>query len=531
MAKENSQGLKAKFYFCASMLKQHLQQKLQQKLSPQQIQFIKLLQLNTTDFEERVEQELIENPAIEDAKNTEDSDGELLDFGTLQSADDGKTTAAETDGNTAEGGEGGETDDFDAGTETTYEDDLFDISNYTDYDDNESFHLGEDVTSDEEPREFYIATTATFHENLKEQLTAFKLDEEEHQLAEYIIGSIDDDGYLRRPLPAMVDDIAFALNSETTKEKLEHLLKLIQSMEPAGIGARDLQECLLLQLKRKDKSNPVVKLSIKIIEQYMDEFSKKHYPKLIKKLEITQEQLKAAIELISHLNPKPGESAAELKSQYIIPDFILTNNSGRLEVTLNSRNAPELNISRSYQEALKGYERAAKPTKEQRDAVQFIKQKLDGAKWFIDSVKQRQHTLLNTMRAIVERQYEYFLTGDETKLHPMILKDIADAVKMDISTISRVANSKYVETDFGVIPLKFFFSEGIQMEDGEEVSNREVKKILQEAIGAEDKSKPIPDEKLMDLLKEKGYNIARRTVAKYREQMGIPVARLRKELA
>jgi RNA polymerase sigma-54 factor len=250
----------------------------------------------------------------------------------------------------------------------------------------------------------------------------------------------------------------------------------------------------------------------------------------MKRLEINNEQLKEAIDLISHLNPKPGESAAEMKSQYIIPDFILTNNNGVLEVTLNSRNAPELNISRSYKEALQGYEKAHKPTREQRDAVQFIKQKLDGAKWFIDSVKQRQHTLLNTMRAIVHQQYDYFLTGDEKKLKPMILKNIADEVKMDISTISRVANSKYVETDFGVIPLKFFFSEGIQTEDGEEVSNREVKKILQDAIGAEDKQKPIPDEKLMEILKEKGYSIARRTVAKYREQLSIPVARMRKEL-
>lgn len=301
-------------------------------------------------------------------------------------------------------------------------------------------------------------------------------------------------------------------------------------MEPAGIGARDLQECLVLQLKRRDKNLPLVQLALRIIVDFMDEFSKKHYDKLIKRLEISNEQLKEAIELISHLNPKPGENAAEMKSQYIIPDFILTNTDGNLEVTLNSRNAPELNISRSYKEALQGYEKSAKPTREQRDAVQYIKQKLDGAKWFIDSVKQRQNTLLNTMRAIVLQQYEYFLTGDEKKLKPMILKNIADYVKMDISTISRVANSKYIETDFGVIPLKFFFSEGIQTEDGEEVSNREVKKILQDAIGDEDKHKPIPDEKLMEILKEKGYTIARRTVAKYREQLNIPVARMRKEL-
>ncbi len=509
------------------MLKQNLQQKLQQKLSPQQIQFIKLLQLNTPDFEERVEQELIENPAIENAKNEEDNEEDLQEYNNSKNTED-ITPIAEQEKDFE--GSNDDSQEFEPAQEENFEEDLFDLSSYTDFDDNEGFHLGEDVSGEEDPREFFIATSTTFHENLKEQLTAFKLTEAEHQLAEYIIGSIDDDGYLRRSLSAMSNDIAFSLNTETTPQELERLLKMIQTMEPAGIGARNLQECLVLQLQRRDKEQPAVKLSLKIIEHYMDEFSKKHYDKLMKRLEITNEQLKLAIDLISHLNPKPGESAAEMKSQYIIPDFILTNNNGVLEVTLNSRNAPELNISRSYREALQGYEKSTKPTREQREAVQFIKQKLDGAKWFIDSVKQRQHTLLNTMRTIVRQQYDYFLTGDEKKLHPMILKDIAEEVKMDISTISRVANSKYVETDFGVIPLKFFFSEGIQTEDGEEVSNREVKKILQDAIGEEDKKKPIPDEKLMELLKEKGYAIARRTVAKYREQLGIPVARMRKEL-
>ncbi|MCX6189129.1 MAG: RNA polymerase factor sigma-54 [Bacteroidetes bacterium] len=509
------------------MLKQNLQQKLQQKLSPQQIQFIKLLQLNTTDFEERVEQELIENPAIDEAKNDEDNEGDLIDYNNTQSTEDiTPVNADDKEFDTLSE----EITDYESTTEDVFEDELFDLSSYTNFDDNDGFHLGEDLTGDEEPKEFFIATSSTFHENLKEQLTAFKLTEAEHQLAEYIIGSIDDDGYLRRSLMAMANDIAFSLNTETTPIVLEHLLKIIQTMEPAGIGARDLQECLVLQLKRRDKNLPLVKLALRIIVDFMDEFSKKHYDKLIKRLEISNEQLKEAIELISHLNPKPGENAAEMKSQYIIPDFILTNTDGNLEVTLNSRNAPELNISRSYKEALQGYEKSAKPTREQRDAVQYIKQKLDGAKWFIDSVKQRQNTLLNTMRAIVLQQYEYFLTGDEKKLKPMILKNIADYVKMDISTISRVANSKYIETDFGVIPLKFFFSEGIQTEDGEEVSNREVKKILQDAIGDEDKHKPIPDEKLMEILKEKGYTIARRTVAKYREQLNIPVARMRKEL-
>ncbi len=509
------------------MLKQNLQQKLQQKLSPQQIQFIKLLQLNTPDFEERVEQELIENPAIENAKNDEDNEEDLQEYNNSKNTED-ITPIAEQEKDFE--GSNDDSQEFEPVQEENFEEDLFDLSSYTDFDDNEGFHLGEDVSGEEDPREFFIATSTTFHENLKEQLTAFKLTEAEHQLAEYIIGSIDDDGYLRRSLSAMSNDIAFSLNTETTPQELERLLKMIQTMEPAGIGARNLQECLVLQLQRRDKEQPAVKLSLKIIEHYMDEFSKKHYDKLMKRLEITNEQLKLAIDLISHLNPKPGESAAEMKSQYIIPDFILTNNNGVLEVTLNSRNAPELNISRSYREALQGYEKSTKPTREQREAVQFIKHKLDGAKWFIDSVKQRQHTLLNTMRTIVRQQYDYFLTGDEKKLHPMILKDIAEEVKMDISTISRVANSKYVETDFGVIPLKFFFSEGIQTEDGEEVSNREVKKILQDAIGEEDKKKPIPDEKLMELLKEKGYAIARRTVAKYREQLGIPVARMRKEL-
>ena len=493
------------------MLKQNLSQKLLQKLSPQQIQFIKLLQLNTQDFEQRVEQELIENPAMENGKEAED-----LDYG------------ADTDTREKEDYD----NDDNEGADDVYDDsDLFDIDEYIGNDDNDSFRLYEESGGDDDRKELPIASANTFREQLLEQIQASTHYEHEAILAEQLIGSIEEDGYLRRPLGAIVNDLAFSMNVSTTVDELEKVLHKIQALEPAGIAARTLQECLLLQLKRKDKNlHPEVTLSIRIINDHFEDFTKKHYEKMMRQLKVTEEELKDAVHLITKLNPKPGDTSTNIKTQYIVPDFIIVDNNDKLEVALNSRNAPDLRVSRSYLETLKSYDKSATKNKQIKDTVQFIKQKLDGAKWFIDSIKQRQNTLLLTMNAILEYQYDYFLTGDETRLKPMILKDIADEVGLDVSTISRVANSKYVQTDFGIIPLKFFFSEGITTEDGEEVSNREVKKILQDAIEGEDKSKPLPDEKLMEILKEKGYNIARRTVAKYREQLNIPVARLRKQI-
>lgn len=493
------------------MLKQNLSHKLLQKLSPQQIQFIKLLQLSTQDFEQRVDQEMIENPALEGGKE----------------ADDAEYAAESPDK------EDFDEPDVDRETEDVFDDsDRFDIEEYVgSSDDNESFRLYEESGGDDERKELPIASTSSFHEQLLEQILSSMQDEHESILANQIIGSIEEDGYLRRPLSAIVNDLAFASGEETTVEELEKVLHKIQSLEPAGIAARNLQECLLLQLKRKDKVlHPEVTLAIKIITDHFEDFTKKHYDKMLRQLKIGEPELKEAIHLITKLNPKPGDSGTNVKTQYIVPDFIIVENADRLEVVLNSRNAPDLRVSRAYVDTLRSYDKAQTNTKHMKETVQFIKQKLDGAKWFIDSIKQRQNTLLLTMNAILRYQYEYFMTGDETKLKPMILKDIADEVGLDVSTVSRVANSKYVQTDFGIISLKFFFSEGITTEDGEEVSNREVKKILQDAIEGEDKSKPLPDEKLMEILKDKGYHIARRTVAKYREQLNIPVARLRRQI-
>jgi RNA polymerase sigma-54 factor len=472
-----------------------------QKLSPQQIQFIKLLQLNTQDFEEKVEQELLDNPALEDLRS---DDEERFD------ADD--------------------SDDFKEDDYLKDDVDIHELLNSTG-DDEGGFQLNEDY-SNEEQRESPLASQSTFQEYLMEQARATFYNETDLLLAIHLINSIEEDGYLRRELRSIVNDLAFNENISTNEDHLEKLLIKIQNFDPAGIGARDLQECLLLQLYKKDYGdNPAISLAETIISEQMEAFSKKHYDKIKRSLKIDDEQLKAAILEIVKLNPKPGETGvSNSKTQYIVPDFTVTNTDGVLEVSLNSRNAPDLRISASYSETLKAYDSSPNKAQNLKDAVQYIKQKLDGAKWFIDSVKQRQNTLMSTMEAIVQRQKEFFIEGDETCLRPMILKDIANQVGLDISTISRVANSKYVETSFGIFPLKFFFSEGIVNDDGEEVSNREIKKILSNAIEAEDKSKPLTDEALMDLLKEKGYNIARRTVAKYREQLNIPVARLRKEL-
>jgi RNA polymerase sigma-54 factor len=506
-------------------LKQELSQKLFQKLSPQQIQFIKLLQLNTQDFEEKVGQELLDNPALENLEGVD----EAIDYRVNddRNNDDRKEKPESTKEET--GPEEPVIDNaYDDYGQDINVDELLRAGGDDDYG---SFRMGEDY-SNEEHREMPLAAQSTFHEYLYEQARAI-FEDRELELVYHLIGSIEDDGYLRRELRSIVNDLAFNENVMTTEAQLERLLIKIQNFDPPGIAARDLQECLLLQLYKKDYGdNPAIDLAEKLLSEQFDAFTKKHYDKIKKSLKINDEQLKAAMGEILKLNPKPGETGSiSGKTQYIVPDFTVINDEGVLQVRLNGRNAPELRLSASYIETLKAYENSPHKEKQLRDAVQYIKQKVDGARWFIDSVKQRQNTLMKTMQAIVQRQHEFFIeSGDETKLKPMILKDIATQVELDISTISRVANSKYVETDFGIIPLKFFFSEGLTNDDGEEVSNREIKKILSNAIGQEDKVKPLTDEALMDLLKEKGYNIARRTVAKYREQLGIPVARLRKEL-
>lgn len=487
------------------MLKQTLQQKLLQKLSPQQIQFIKLLQVPTVSLDARIKEELEENPALED--------------GSLANMNDPVEEYPDRDPDEQFNEESGEFDDEFTVDEYIQEDD------YNDY----SSSYGND--DDEDKKEMPIAVQDSFFESLQNQLDLLALSDRDYQIGQQIIGSLDDDGYLRRSTLSLIDDLAFSQNIDVNENEVEAVLKVIQDFEPSGIGARDLQECLLIQLHRKDTANPIIKQAIRIVENYLEEFTKKHYDKIEKQLGIDSTELKDIINEILKLNPKPGDSGASAGKQlHIIPDFHITNNDGVLHLTLNSRNAPELRVSRSYQEMFEHYEKAEKNDKKMKEAVQFVKQKLDSAKWFIDAIKQRQQTLLKTMNAIMEYQYEYFLTGDERLLKPMILKDIADRIEMDISTVSRVANSKYVQTEFGTFLLKSFFSEAIQTDSGEEVSNKEVKKILEECIANEDKRKPLADEKLTEILKEKGYSIARRTVAKYREAMNIPVARLRKEL-
>lgn len=492
------------------MLKQGLQQSQLQKLSPQQIQFIKLLQLNSVDILQRIDQELIENPALLKATDTD-------------AAPDDGGSVAEPDATVQED------DPKDLSVDDYLADESFDVKDYVnDEYEPDGFHLSDE--GDEEKKERPLAESHSFHEELMEQYSAIADSEKELLIGNQIIGSIDDDGYLRRPLNAIANDLAFSMNIDAGMEELNRVLHKVQTLDPPGIGATSLQECLLMQLKRKNQRERSVQLAIQILTAHFDDFTKKHYDKLMRSLKIEDQELKEVIHVITRLNPKPGEAIDNTATQYITPDFVLLEEVGKLVVHLNSRNAPDLRISRSYMETLKGYDAAKSPTREQKETAQFIKQKLDGAKWFIDSIRQRHHTLLSTMNAILKFQYRFFQEGDESFLRPMILKDIAQITNLDISTISRVANSKYVQTEFGTFPLKYFFSEGIQTDDGEEVSSREVKKILKEAIEAEEKSKPLPDEKLMEILKEKGYSIARRTVAKYREQMNIPVARLRREI-
>jgi RNA polymerase sigma-54 factor len=491
------------------MLHQRLSQKLLQKLSPQQIQLMKLLQVPTANLEQRIKEELEINPALEESLS--DYDGEKEDLSEPEQIRDD------------------EDDSFEDTSEDDFADSL-DVQEYT-KDDTDYYSDGDDYKGKEDKKTMPLAVGKSFHDFLDEQLHLLDLDDHEWQIADQLIGSIDDDGYLRRELDAIVDDLAFQKNITTTEVEIEEVLRTIHRFDPPGVGARNLQECLQIQLERREQ-NAKVKLALKIINTQFDAFTKKHYDKLMKALDIDEATLKAAIDIILHLNPKPGGASetSSVNHQTIIPDFTVENNNGELEVLLNGKNAPDLRISDSFKEMLTSYGKGSMKDKKQKEAVVFIKQKIDSAKWFIDAIKQRQHTLFVTMEAIVFFQKEYFLSGDEMKLRPMILKDIAEITSLDISTVSRVANSKYCQTEFGVFSLKHFFSEGLQMEGGEEVSTREVKMILEGFINAEDKSKPLSDEFLTEQLKEKGYNIARRTVAKYREQLNIPVARLRKEL-
>jgi len=483
------------------MLRQTLSQKLLQKLSPQQIQLMKLLQVPTMELDQRIKEEMEENPALEEGLD-EQTESEDYD------------------------------DEF--GNEVSESNEDFDINDYLDDDLPQYKTSINNAGKDQDDVSVPLSGGVSFQEILTSQLMLRKLTYAEKVIAENIIGNMDDDGYLRRDIDAIVDDLAFTMNLNTTEEDVEDVLFIIQDFEPAGVGARDLRECLLLQLERRHHGDISVYTAKKILEKCFDEFTKKHYDKIKAKFEINDEDLKDAIEEIVRLNPKPGNSLKESTDsknvQQIIPDFILIDEEGELTLTLNSRNAPQLKVSRTYENMLRGYSEGAKGNKSDKEAVQFVRQKLDAAKWFIDAIQQRQQTLLFTMSAILDYQREFFLTGDDTNLKPMILKDIADIVGMDISTISRVANSKYIQTPYGIMSLKYFFSESLSTSSGEEVSTREVKKILQDAIEAEKKGRPLTDQRLTDLLKEKGYNIARRTVAKYREQLDIPVARLRKEL-
>lgn len=476
-----------------------LQQKLLQKLSPQQIQVIKLLEIPTMQLEQRIKKEIEENPVLE-----------------LESDTPGQIEESNQDQD--------ENRDID--------NEEFTVDDYYEDDEIPTYKLNtNNFSKDDKYIDIPFSVGTTFHEFLYEQLGLTELDERQRQLAEYIIGNIDEDGYLRRDLMSISDDLAFNMNLDVPEKELEDVLMVIQELDPSGVGARDLQECLKLQFARKEGAE--YDLAKAIVKSFFQEFTKKHYEKIRNKLEISEAELKAGIEQILKLNPKPGSSYSNplnKANQHIVPDFILENVDGELSLSLNQRNVPELKINETYQDMLRTLSENQKAQKSDKEAMLFVKQKMDSAKWFIDAIQQRQTTLLLTMSEIISFQKEYFKEGDETKLKPMILKDIAERTNLDISTISRVSNSKYIQTHFGIYPLKYFFSEGMQKEDGEEVSTREIKKILQDCIEKEDKRKPLTDEKLAQILKEKSYNIARRTVAKYREQLGIPVARLRKEL-
>ncbi len=488
------------------MLKQRLQQKLQQKLSPQQIQLMKLLQVPTVALEQRIKQEVEENMAlVEGAEEEPAQDDSPINEDLGDQKEDQESSS----------------------------DDEFDLTDYIDPDEGPDYkYQANNQSKDDEEKSLPFVSGSSFHDLLRVQLSWQNISEDENIIAEFIIGNLDDSGYLRRDTLAIVDDLAFTQNINTTEKEIEVLIKLIQSFDPPGIGARDLQECLLLQLKVKEQTETIL-VAQQVLKRSFDAFTKKHYNKIIRKLNIDEQQLKEAIDEILKLNPKPGNSLSESSKiiEHVIPDFEILHEDRELILRLNGRNAPELRISRTYREMLETYsDHKGKSTKQMKEAIVFVRQKIDSAKWFIDAIRQRQHTLYGTMKSIMEYQYDYFQTGDEMKLRPMILKDIAEIVNLDISTISRVVNSKYVQTPFGTFKLKSFFSEGMQTKSGEEVSTREIKKILQNLVDKENSQKPYTDEKLASFLNDKGYNIARRTIAKYREQLNIPVARLRKEL-
>ncbi len=481
------------------MLKNQLQLKLQQKLSPQQIQLMKLLQVPTAELEQRIKDEIQDNPALEEGADHEEE----------------------------------ENVDQDIESEESENEDDFDLSDYYDEDEIPDYKTTiQNQGKDEEERQTPLGQGHSFQDTLYAQLHLLDLDEKEMQLAEYLIGNLEDDGYLRRDLASVCNDLIFTASIESDVPELLSVLRHIQSLDPPGVGARDLKECLLIQLNRLENKSNSNQLAICIIEEYFEEFTKKHYEKIAYRLSMELEEVKPAIQLILHLNPRPGNSISEAGrgSQQVTPDFLLNNENENLQVQLHGKNVPDLKISRGYKEMLEHYSKVSKKDSKQKEAVQFVKQKIDSAKWFIDAIQQRNHTLMICMESIIQIQKDFFLTGDETKLKPMILKDVADRVGMDISTVSRMANSKYIQTPFGTYLLKYFFSEGLTTDEGEEASSREIKQILKTAIEEENKRKPLPDEKLMAILNEKGYNIARRTVAKYREQLGLPVARLRKEI-
>lgn len=485
------------------MLKQHLQFKLSQKLSPQQIQLMKLIQLPTQAFEQRLKQELEENPALETGKE--------------------ESTSFEDE---FEDNYEGDNDSESINTEDINIDDYLSDDEIPEY-----RTRSNNYSADDEEKTVPYAAGISFNQHLINQLNTFYLNDEEWAIAEFLVGSVDESGYIRRPVTDIMDDLAFTQNVYVEKEAIEKVLKIVQDLDPPGVAARSLDECLLIQLRRKEPT-PSIELAITILQKSFEHFTKKHYKKLIQKHNISEEQLREAIGEIEKLNPKPGGSYSGSNKiiEHIVPDFSIRIVEGELELSLNGRNAPELHVSKEYSNMLAGYKNAKERSKSQKDAVMFIKQKLDAAKWFIDAIRQRQQTLFITMSAIMEYQKEYFLTGDERKLRPMILKDIADSINMDVSTVSRVANSKYVDTPYGTKLIKDYFSESMKNEQGEDVSTKEIKKILETVIGEESKRKPLTDDKLAGILKEKGYPIARRTVAKYREQLGIPVARLRKEI-
>lgn len=485
------------------MLKQYLQFKLSQKLSPQQIQLMKLIQLPTQAFEQRIKQELEENPALDSGKEEKDYESEFQDNEYDDSYDNEVISA-----------------------------DDINIDEYLSDDETPNYRLqANNYSSDDEEKSVPYASGTTFTQHLISQLNTFRLNDQQYIIAEFLVGSINENGYLRRDLNDIIDDLAFTQNIFTDEQEMAKVLKVIHKLEPIGVGARNLQECLAIQLEHKAKTKNT-ELALSIINDGFEQFTKKHYQKLLQKFNISEEELKDAILEIEKLNPKPGGSYGGNNKiiEHIVPDFTIRIVEGKLELTLNGRNAPELHVSGEYNNMLKGYKESKNKTKSQKDAILFIKQKLDSAKWFIEAIKQRQQTLLITMNAIMHYQEDYFLTGDELNLKPMILKDIADQINMDVSTVSRVANSKYVDTPYGTKLIKDFFSEAMKNDQGEDISTREIKKILETVIQEEDKKKPLTDEKLSKILKEKGYPIARRTVAKYREQLDIPVARLRKKI-